>query len=305
MIKYLRRSIKDQTTKTIKKFKPGLWIYVESPDEYEIKKLAERFNLDVGLLTDAIDPYEIPRLEIDEEAYIFSRTPVNENGIVSSTPILFVLGKDFFITIVQKKIPLFDKFFEDKVVFSTTQKFKFFVKIFSEINASYQTTLTNINKKLSHVMGNIENIKNKDITELIGYEQIANDLLSRLIQINGVLSVVSAGRLIKFNEEDKDLVEDIYLANGQLIDLTKNTLQSVKNLRDSYSTILTNNLNRVIKLLTTITVIFTIPTMVAGLWGMNVQVPFQESPYAFAMILGIVGILCGLLLFIFNKKDWF
>ena len=305
MIKYLRKTIKDEKVKTIKKFKPGLWIYVESPTQSEIEKLAERFNLDIGLLADATDPHEIPRLELDEEVYVFSRTPTSENGIVSSTPLLFVLGKDFFITIVQRKIPLFDKFFEDRIDFATTQKFKFFAKIFSEINSAYQVNLTNINKRLSHVIGNIEHIQNKDIAELIGYEQIANDLLSRLIQINGVLSIVSAGRSIKFNEDDKDLIEDVYLANGQLIDLTKNTLQSVKNLRDSYSTILTNNLNRVIKLLTTITVIFTIPTMVAGLWGMNVSVPFQESEHAFLIIMGIVVALCGLLLYIFNKKDWF
>lgn len=305
MIKYLRRSINDQKIKTIEKFKPGLWIYVESPSEEEINKLAERFKLDVGLLTDATDPYEIPRLEMDEEAYVFSRTPINDNGVISSTPILFILGKDFFITIVQKNIPFFDKFFENKINFSTTQKYKFFAKIFGEINSSYQTTLNNINKKISHVIGNIENIQNKDITELIGYEQISNDLLNRLIQINNVLNAVSNSKQIIFNEEEKDLIDDVFLANGQLIDLTKNTLQSVKNLRDSYSTILTNNLNRVIKLLTTITVIFTIPTMIAGLWGMNVAVPFHDSPYAFAIIMGIVVALCGLLLYIFNKKDWF
>jgi magnesium transporter len=123
--------------------------------------------------------------------------------------------------------------------------------------------------------------------------------------MNGILESLTSGRYLTFRESDHDLIEDIMLSNRQLIEQTDDSIRTLKNIREAYTTIMTNNLNQVIKLLTSLTVIFTIPTMVASLYGMNVRLPFDSHPFAFVFIVGFIAILTGITLYIFIKNDYF
>lgn len=305
MIHNYYRSRKDPEVKEIDNFLPKTWIYVESPNDLEINKLVKKFKLDEGLLRDALDPFEVPRLEKDGGIiYFFVRAPMAEEGVLSTLPLLVVIGRSFVVTVTNKPSNIFEKFLNNKIHFSTENKVRLFLQIFGEINNLYDSSLVTISRNISQASADIEKIENKDIVKFVNYEQITNNYLSRLIQNNSVLNRVKTDRSIKFNEEDEELLDDLILANGQLIELSKNSLQSVKNIRDSYSTILSNNLNRVIKLLTSLTIILNVPTMIAGLWGMNVNVPFAESIYAFIFVLVIIALICAILIKIFRKRDW-
>lgn len=281
------------------------WTYVEGPSEVEIKKLVEKFNLDEGLVKDALDPFEVSRSEKYEgKIYFFARTPLPTNkGMMLTIPVLFIIGKKFLITITPQDLPIFEKFIDDTSD-NKTSHVGLFIKIFGEINNTYNSSLISINREIWQASNNIEKINNKDIAQFVDYERITNDYLSRLIQNGVVLNQLNNKRYIKLTEDEDELVEDLLLDNNQLIDISKNSLQSVKNIRDAYSTILSNDLNRVIKLLTSLTIILNVPTMIAGLWGMNVGVPFAHSIYAFGLVLMIVLIICLVLIKIFRKKDW-
>ena len=209
------------------------------------------------------------------------------------------------ITIAQEETNLFNNFFRNKIEFSTKNRNELLTILLSEINYQYNRILTGMSKKIYKAIDNINKIENKDITNLVQYEQTANELLSRLTQLNGVLNILNNNKVVKFVDEEKDEIEDIYLANNQLIHLNKNMLQSVTNIRDSYSALLTNNLNKVMKTLTMFTIILTIPTMLAGLWGMNVNVPFANSPHAFLYILLIIGVILGAIFVFFRRKGLF
>jgi len=305
MIYNYYKSKKDIEVKKVDGFLSKTWIYVESPSDLEISRLVKKLKLDEGLLRDALDPFEVPRLEKDGGIiYFFVRAPIVEDGVLSTIPLLVVIGRNFVVTVINKPSNIFEKFLNNKIHFSTENKVRLFLQIFGEINNSYDSSLVTISRIISQASADIEKIENKDIVKFVNYEQITNDYLSRLIQNNSVLNRVKTDRSIKFNEEDEELLDDLILANGQLIELSKNSLQSVKNIRDSYSTILSNNLNRVIKLLTSLTIILNVPTMVAGLWGMNVNVPFAESIYAFIFVLVIIVLICAILIKIFRKRDW-
>lgn len=101
-----------------------------------------------------------------------------------------------------------------------------------------------------------------------------------------------------------DTIEDLSLESGQLAQITKDTIRNMVNIREAYSTILTNNLNRVIKLFTSLTIILTLPTIVGTFYGMNVALPFAQNPYAFFGILGITIMLSLIALIIFIRNDW-
>ena len=111
-------------------------------------------------------------------------------------------------------------------------------------------------------------------------------------------------KLIRLFEEDRDLIEDLFLNNDQLIQLSKENLRSIVNIRDAYSTIMTHNTNRVIRFFTSVTVILTIPTIIASVYGMNVDLPFAGSPFAFlGVTIAIVIVSLGLIV-MFLMNDW-
>ena len=147
-------------------------------------------------------------------------------------------------------------------------------------------------------------IKNKDIVLFVQYENMLYDIESALVRINAILLTLLPGKIIKLSPSEHALVKDLNLDNDQYIEITKENLRSITNIREAYSTIMTNNLNRVIKLFTSLTVILTIPTIIGTFYGMNVKIPYQASPYAFMFIVSITILLSLIGLAIFFIKDW-
>lgn len=306
MVKHYQQKSKDNNLKEIEQYQDGSWIYLEDPSEQELTDLAAQLNLEVGHLKDALDPNEVPRLEIEDSSfYIFTRAPETSDGRFSTTPLLFLIGENFVLTITQKHLPIFDKFISNQSQLLTTQKIKLFIQLFAEVNNYYNTSLTAINRKIYTSSVKLEKIQNRDIIEFTAYEQTLNEFLNALIRTNAILNNFLPGKIITLSTEDHDLFEDLYLANGQLIELAQTSLQNVKNIRDAYSTILTNDLNRVIKLLTSLTIILTVPTMIASFFGMNVKVPLAEHPWGFVIIAALSISICFGLIYIFTKKNWF
>jgi len=159
------------------------------------------------------------------------------------------------------------------------------LQIFSRINQVYNKFLTDISKNVRSVSVKLEKIENKDVIRFVNFEIILNDFLTALNPINNLLQDLLSGKFLKLYEKDKDLIEDLSLGTGQLIERCRADLKTIVNIRESYSTIITNNLNRVIKLLTALTIILTIPTIIASIYGMNVRLPLADNPLAFNWII--------------------
>jgi magnesium transporter len=150
----------------------------------------------------------------------------------------------------------------------------------------------------------MESIKNKDIVQFVNFESVINDFLSALVPANTMLTKLMSGKYFKLYEEDKDLIEDMYLSHNQLIVLCRANLKNIVNIRDAYSTIMTNNLNRILKMLAALTVVLTIPTTIGSFFGMNVAVPLDQNPHAFGFIVVGAILLSALALVVFIKNKW-
>lgn len=304
MIQTYYRNLKETSVRTLDEFKKGAWIYVENPSDKEISELVDKFSLEAGHIQDARDIYEVPRLEVEDKTlYIFTRYAYTENSQIYTFPVLLIIGEDFFITITEKPYYILKKFVEEKK-FYTTQKIKLFLQLLLQINQSYTSFVNNINKEVRRMGVEIERVNNKDIVKLVRYESVLNDFLSALIPTNAILQNLLSGKYVKLFDEDKDLIEDLQLNTIQLIDISKSNLRNIVNYREAYSAIMTNNLNQVIKLFTALTVILTIPMIIASIYGMNVHLPFENSPLAFGGILTIILVFAGLLVLLFWKKHW-
>jgi len=295
MISYYYSKKASDSLEVLKKYRVGSWVHVEKPTEDEIAELVERHNLDEDLLVDAQDPYEVPRVENEDKyTYFYTRVPVKNNDIVQTMPILVVVSEDFVLTLTQKSLPLWDRFITEKIDIHTTQKTKFFFQIFFEVANMYNRFMNQIRRDLQQSTESFGAISNKDIVQFVRYESTLNNFLSALIPTNVSLDNLLTGKYLKLYEDDKDFIEDIFLMNEQLIASCKSNLRAISNIRDAYSTIMTNNLNRVIKILTVLTIVLTIPTMVASFYGMNVGIPGSGSPISFLIIIVGAFLLSGI-----------
>jgi magnesium transporter len=171
------------------------------------------------------------------------------------------------------------------------------------ISVSYQRRVATINRQMRAATSNVAKLSARDIATLTAYERKLNDYLEALIPTNVATEKLLGGRILKLTEDDRDLVEDLSIDFEQLIARCKSLLRTITNLRDSYRAVMDTRLNETIRLLTVITLALTIPTMVAGLFGMNVPLPSgADSPYTFWGIVAISLLFAGSLSLYFLRK---
>jgi magnesium transporter len=305
MIDIYFKNIKQKELTKINEIKKGAWIKVTDPDKKEIRFLKKYCDLDSDYVKDALDPFEVPRVETEKKVtYVFTRIPSDNLKEISTVPILIAITQDFIISIAKEDLSFFKKFKENKVEFSTTQKIKFFILLFSEINRNYNNLLVSIMRQVKTIRVRIKQSKVEDLIKFVDFEKIINEFLSALVPTNAILHKILNKKHLKLYPMDEDLVEDLLLSNRQLIEVSQSTLKNIVNLRSAYSTIMNQELNSVIKLLTIVTIILTVPTIITSFFGMNVNLPLESTPQASLYILLINFGIIAVLLLVFFKKKW-
>ncbi len=305
MIKYYYRNGNSKNIKELESYHTGSWVYVENPTQGEIEFLVEKFDLEEGHINDALDTYEVPRLEIEGKTkYLFYRFVYSEGQAVETAPLLFIINDKFFITLSKENLPFLKKILLANLPFQTKQSTKLMLHIIFQVSSTYNSMLNNISKRIRGLSVKVENFKNQDILQFVKFESILNEFMSNLVPNNAVLHQLFTRKNIILDEDDKDLVEDILLSTNQSMEISRSNIKNIVNLREAYSTILTNNLNRVIKLFTSITVLLTIPTIISSIYGMNVELPFDKNPLAFFGIIIVILTISASLFYLFNKKQW-
>jgi magnesium transporter len=289
MIKYFYKSLRTEQMSELDDYKRGAWVYVEAPDKNEIEFLVQKFKLDEGILEDSLDENEMPRLEKEGEiSYIFVRFAMTDDeGDLVTMPLLFVFGQELLMTVSLVRLPPLAVFMQGKVEFATTQRAKLVLQILNLISDHYDTYISATSKQIKRIRAHLRQheIGNQDFIEFVGIEDELNEFLSALIPTNATLRRLLLGRYMPLFEEDQDIVEDLLLNNEQSIEACNSNLKSVANIRDAYSSISANNLNRTIKVLTIATVMIAIPNLFFSMYGMNIDLPFQHHPSFFPVLI--------------------
>jgi len=308
MIHYFYRATDTPQSQILSKFKTGSWVYTENPTEAELEQL-QKLGLEDGMLADALDADEVPRFEIEDGiTYVFTRFAYkNGSGKVVTAPIMIALSPRFILTLAMVACPKLKQFAEKGPDNITTHRSELLLEILELLLETYATQLNGINKQIrsARTSLNARRVSNKDFVQFVEIEDVLNEFLGDLIPANSVLQSLTGRRKnLSFDEEDHDLIEDLQLSATQLIDTIRGSLKTAVNIREAYTNIATNNLNRQVKILTTLTVVLTIPTIIGSYWGMNVNVPFHNNSHAFVFImLGSAGI-AGIILLIFRRNHW-
>lgn len=306
MISYYYRSIRDKRIQKIKENKKGSWIFVYDIQENELQQLVD-LGFDADILDDALDYFEVPRFETEDGInYLFTRYLVHrKDGEISTAPLLIAISPENILTLSHQKPEFLDNFAHGRKDFITTQKLKSVFLILENLITQYERSLIRIRRQMLHYYGNIEDISEDDIKHIVAIESKMADYLSALIPTEEAFRVMlRKGNAMSLHDGDRDIVEDLQQDTQQVISSAKNILSTVQNIRSAHSDILAHKLNVTMKTLTAVTIIFTVPTIVSGIFGMNTWLPFTHGVSGFIIILFIMAFVAWILYKHFEKKNW-
>lgn len=305
MIDIYFKSIRDAELNQIQDFRIGSWINITDASMEDLNKVSEITGIEVNDIIDCLDKYEIPRIEhIDDNVIVYARNASELEEGMYTTTVAILLSKNFIFTISPQRSRIVDTLIQSKLKLATTQKSKLLLYILLKVIQDYTTKIKHVRNAVIGLEYKMQSITNKAIVTLTKNEEILNQYLSCLIPLKNLLEAIFSGRYIDLYEKDYDLLQDLMIAVKQSEDLCSVSIKSIRSLRDAYQILFTNDVNKTIKLLTAITIIFTIPTIIASIYGMNVSLPLQKEPHAFFIIINITILISLVCVFIFARKKW-
>lgn len=307
MITYYFRTIKDTELKTLTESRTGVWVHVVSPTAEEVATLISQFNLDEDIIEDAQDFFEVPRMERSMGAtYFFTRYPFIDGKEGSDTaPLLIVMGDSFVLTMALREVSVFKKLIDGTAPVVTTQKTKLLILMMTALTATYGSELIKLRKAVHRDRVKLRQIGTREIEQLVQYESRLNGMVGALIPTNTWLQTVTKGNFIQLYNEDVTELEDLIIDNSQVVESAKSVLKTIQNIRAGFEAIMSARLNNALRILTVLTILLTVPLVVASLYGMNVDLPLQENTLAFILIILFNLVAVGLLAVLFKKKQWF
>ena len=173
------------------------------------------------------------------------------------------------------------------------------------VTDSFERQLVTLRRNVQRDRAQLRNIGNREIERFVTYEHRLNDMISALLPTSTALQQISKGHYLQMYNDDIDYMNDLVIDNTQVVDSARSVLKTIQNVRSATEAILANNLNATIKTLTVLTILLTIPTIVASLYGMNVALPLEQNPEAFWVVLLFITIALASVVVIFKKRGYF
>ncbi|WP_425446262.1 magnesium transporter CorA family protein [Dethiothermospora halolimnae] len=293
-------------------FEKGSWISLINPTEDELKNINEELGVDMDFLKAPLDDEETSRLEV-ENGQILTLVDIpimeEEEGsyVYYTLPLGIILFDKYIITICLKENGIIDQFEERRVKsFFTYKRTRFVLQILFKMAARYLLYLKQIDKLSNKIQDHLrKSTRNKELIQLLDLEKSLVYFSTSLKANEIVMEKLLKTNSIKLYPEDEDLLEDVIIENKQAIEMTNIYSNILSGMVDAFASVISNNLNIVMKILTSITIVMSIPTMLASFYGMNVGLPFQNSPYAFLIILLSSLSLSIIAIIVLFKKDMF
>lgn len=291
----------------------GCWISLISPTEEEILQTAEQCHVDADALRAALDPEERSRIETDETyTMILVNIPTivtsNQKELYDTIPLAVILADEKIITVCSQHSPILRQFEENKVRdFSTAMRSRFLLQILFRVNSLYLQYLRSIDKRSEQVEAKLQRTtKNRELIEVYRLEKSLLYFTTSLRSNESVLEKMLRIDSIKKYPEDAELLDDVIVENKQAIEMANIYSGILRGTMDVFASVISNNLNIVMKVLSIVTIVMAIPTIIFSAYGMNVNpagMPFATSPAGFGIILGIAAAISAAAGFILAKMN--
>ena len=310
---YKSESESNCNLKTIDTIENGSWINIVAPSDEELILISKKTGVNLDLLKSALDDEETSRIEIEDDTLLvivdIPFTEMEDNSLTYDTYPLSIIHTDKqIITVCLKNSKILTDFVNHKVKsFYTFKKSRFILQILNRISTYYLIYLRQIDKKSLMIEKRLhKSMKNRELIQLHSLEKslvyFSTSLKANEITLEKMLKL----ELMQKYEEDKDVLEDVIIENKQAIEMTEIYSNILASTMDFFASVISNNLNIVMKVLASVTILLAIPTIVSGIYGMNIDyLPFSTGPQSFTAVMSIIAGICTIVAFILYKKDMF
>lgn len=299
-------------TTDLKEATPGSWIHITSPKEQELLLASKKTNVSLEFLRAALDESETSRIDYEDDTIMMILdipfTETEENSLSYDTyPLAIIHTPEFLITVCLKDSAILKDFIDGKIrTFYTYKKSRFILQILQRISVYYLIFLRQIDKKSVLVEKRLyKSMKNRELIHMLSLQKSLVYFTTSLKSNEVTLQKMLKTSLMNKYEEDSELLEDVIIENRQAIEMATIYGDVLAGTMDAFASVISNNLNIVMKLLASLTILITIPQIVSGFFGMNTGgLPFQ-GPYGTFFVTLIIIVLMIIVGVYLNKKDMF
>lgn len=299
------------TLNELKEMEEDCWIHLVHPTLDEVKQVCAKTGADERLISKVLDEEELSRIEVEGEStlivlnipYLVDHAHKNK---YRTLPLGIIHTNRYIITIILKENKLFEDFENGNVRdFHTEKKTRFTIQLLLRISQGYLFGLDEMNKDIERQEHQLAKAtKNQELIEMLNIEKSLVYFMGSLKYNQATLERLSKGNVIPFYEEDKDLLEDAMIESNQAIEMATIYKEIMASTTETYASVISNNLNVIMKFLAGITIVFSVPTMVASFMGMNVPLgDFATNPASFFILILISLGVALLIAYWLKKKD--
>jgi magnesium transporter len=282
----------DSGLTTLDQVEDGAWINLVNPNEQEILSISKDLNIPAEHLKAALDEEERSRIEVDEGCTIVlidipvPSANLQDGGIFYTIPLGIIINGKNIVTVSLQENYVIKSFIDQRIKsFYTFKKTRFLLQILYRNSKLYLQYLRHIDKASDKIESKLhKSLKNKELIQLLELEKSLVYFSTSLKSNEIVLEKILRSTPVKMYPDDTDLLEDVIVENKQAIEMANIYSNILTGTMDAYASVISNNLNIVMKFLTSVTIVLSVPTMVASFFGMNVDVPFENNPHAFVII---------------------
>lgn len=279
----------------------GSWINVVNPDSDDLQIVSMVTEIPTDVLKMALDTEERSRVEIEDDyVFVVINIPIIlETDSYDTLPLGVFITPDFIVTVCLQETDVMKAFTQNKYpLFYTFKKTRFLFQILFRTATLFLRYLQQINHRTDDIESILRHsMRNREFFMLLELQKSLTFFASALRGNGAVMEKLlrlrrnqSLHHLLKLYEEDEDLLEDVIIENKQAIEMVEMYSNILMNMSDTFASIISNNLNIVMKFLASITIILSVPTTIFSLWGVNVPLPFQENEWGFFLVITIAMI---------------
>lgn len=286
------------------------WINLVNPSDKEVAYVSRLSNIEDDIIKSALDDEERSRVEKEDDfLLVLMDIPVieEEDDYYSyfTVPLGTIVKDDLFITVGLKDTAILRDFVRGRVKnFCTFKKTRFLFQILNNVAAKFLTYLKQIDKASQRIQNELhKSTRNKELIQMLDLENSLVYFSTSLAGNDSVINrLLSSKNLIRMYEEDTDLLEDVAVDTKQAIEMCSIYRDILSGTMDAYASVISNNLNIVMKILTSVTLVISIPTLIASIFGMNTWVPGEGTKIGFWIVLGVSITLSFVLAIFLHKK---
>jgi magnesium transporter len=276
------------------------WVDARNVDKNDLLRLEKDFGIAGELLADIMDIDEQSRIEKEDDyTVIILRLPFHDNTFEVAhftVPLGIILFSDRIVTVCQRSSDALDDLANNRIRgLDIRNKSAFVLNLLGRAAFTYLKALKELNKRTAIIERELQkSVKNYELIQLLSIQKSLVYFTTSIKTNELLLEKLQKSSLIHFKEDEKELLEDVLTENKQAIEMANIYSSILTGTMDAFASVISNNLNIVMKRLTTVSIVLMIPTLISSLYGMNVEMPFQHTAFAFPGILGICLLAAGL-----------